>query len=737
MRDRPEHPDQEPLQGAAIPGSCAAALLELMTEPVVILDSGQHLLHANRAFRERWTLETGAPYRLWLEKEAAAGEHDGLARFFRRWEAGEKPLPEALFSSAEAVGAHRRWWSLSLQRLEEGLTAVIHRDASERVRLAQELRESHALFRHAIDHSRDGVFMYDLEGRVVLANALYAEAFGLTVEGVQGRHLGEILEPELAQSVQEQNLLTLTTGQPLHFELAFDTVQGKRQVLVKKGIYHNHRNEIVGVFGTAQDVSGYESVRQSLEKSERHFRALIENSADRVTLLTAEGRIRYTSPSSQRLFGFDIEELLNSNFFFWVHQGDLDELTRRYRTLLEEPGRRITAEYRSLCANNEWQWMEATMTNLLDDPSVCAVIVNERPISERKRAEEALRRFREIIQSSSDAIISVDRDGVVISWNPAASTVFGYSEKEIRGENLSILVPQEREREYRSLFATAMRNGGAEDVETIWYGKGGRRVDVSLTLSAMRDKERHVVGFSVIIRDITEKRLLEKQILEVSDHEKQRLGQDLHDDLCQHLIGISMLGDLLRQSLERKNYDEAREAAKVTELAKHAVERARNLARGLCQLNLIEEGLGEALSKLATSTSAMFRTAVRFEGSAELEIRNENIANHLYRITQEALHNAVKHSAASEIIIRLAYQPGSGLEISVIDNGSGLPASQKPKSNSGGGLGMHTMRYRARIIGATLDLSANEPQGTIVTCLLPPRKCRVAKEEETNHEQTA
>lgn len=719
-------------QPSASPVDWGAQVVGLLEQPVAVVDDRLRLLYHNRAFEEalgqKETIAPGACYRRLLARFLGSPPEDGVApaASLAAWAEGREGRFEQEVCTA-AEGHAQRWWRLVASRLPCGAMAIVHHETTPLQKARQELRESHALFHHVIENVRAGVFMFDLDGSLVLANHCFAEALGLDAEQVIGRHCFELFKPEMAETIQEQNLLVLTTEQNLHFELTLETLTGPRNIVINKGVYRNHRNEVAGVFGIAIDSSQQQHVRQTLEKSERHFRALIENSADRVTLLASDGTIRYTSPSSQRILGFDLDDLVNSNFFLWVHQHDLNLMLERFRRLLGMPGATITVEYRALCHSNRWQWMEATMSNLLGDPSVGAIIVNERDISERKQNEEQLRRFAEIIESSNDAIISVDRNGIITSWNPAAARTFGYRQKEIIGRSVTTLVPEDRMREYRALLATVLRDKGVDDVETLWHGKGKQRVDVSLTLSAMSDKDRRIVGFSIIARDVTERRSLEKQILEISDREKQRLGQDLHDDLCQHLIGISLIGNLLQQDLQRQNLPQAGQAAELTGMVCQTVERARNLARGLCLIKLAGDGFREGLQNLVTTTGQMFRVSTRLECGDSPLIASESVAMHVYRITQEALHNAAKHSEATEIVVRI-HTSEEGVEVTITDNGVGIPAVKKTERLDGSGLGMHTMRYRARIIGATLEFRPNpDGCGTTVACFVSHRKCTQKK----------
>ena len=710
-------------------GDCASeglfpAILDSLADLVAAIGSSGEILFANRAFK-KFSAEIslrsdcrGSNYFELIQAvfEGSPEKQTELLSGIRRVMEGALADYSCDFPLVE--GYEMRWITLRVTALTGacGGAAIVHRDSTATHKTEQEMRESYVLFQHAIEGTNDRIFMYDMNGRFVMCNGATAEALGLNSKKVIGRSIHEIFEPELARTIQEQNLLVLTTGQTLSFEMSLDTPGGKQTVLVNKGVYRNHRREIAGVFGIARDITHRKQAEELIENSERRYRHLIENSGDVVCLVAESGIILYVSPASKKVFGYEVEALVATNFFLWIHPEDLQELTRRFRELLELPGASITAEFRALIKGGSWQWMNAIATNLLHDPSVHAVVINQRNIDERKKAEMELSRLAGIIESSSDAIIGADPEGTITSWNVAANRLFGYSRKEILGQSALCLVPLEHREKYESLRAAAVRGKATMNFETVRVGKGGQNIEIALTISPIRDHARQVVGFSEIMRDVTERRRLEKEILEISDHEKERIGLDLHDDLCQHLVGISLLGNLLYQDLSKHGIKQAEDARQVTELIRNAVDHARSLARGLSPLHLADSGFMAGLEKLVTTTEKLFRIPCTFECNATVQISDPAVAIHLYRIAQEALHNAVKHSHADKVLVSLERLRGT-IVVTVSDNGLGM--SESKKCGQGGGLGMHTMHYRARIIGASLEFKPHPEGGTRVICRLP------------------
>ncbi len=624
-------------------------------------------------------------------------------------------LPKFVAEFHVRAAQQQHWFHLRAEPLESTghflltLTETTHQHKTE-----QDLRESHSLFNRIVEGTGDGIFIYDTEGHFLMHNSACKDLFGSGHERLTGKSIDEVFPPELAQSIHSHNEVVLGTGRMLGYEIVLKHPAGDRTLLIQKGLYRNHRNQIVGIIGISRDITERKLAEEKLERSERHFRALIEKSSDTIGIVSEQGDVLYVSPQAERMFGFEASHWIGANIFFWIHPDEVKKVRENLKELKKAPGCSATGEVRVLCKNGSWRWVETTVSNFLDDPGVRALIVNVRDISERKQSERALQRFQAIVESSIDAIYSTGPDGTVTSWNPAATRIFGYTEEEMLGADCLQLVPRDHLRESREFTTSVLKGKAVHDVETVRIAKDGRRIDVALTLSPIYGVTGRIEGIAATVRDITERRRLEREVLEISDFEKQRIGQDLHDDLCQHLVGVIMLCCLLEKDLRQYGLKQADDAAQIKDMLNNAVDHARSLARGLSPLDFTDGGLLEGLRTLAANTERIFRIPCEFVCRAPVQIDNHEVATHLYRIAQEALHNAVKHSKGTKVIIYVDQQ-GDNLEITVDDNGVGIPDDPKPSSTNGG-LGMHTMRYRARIIGARLCSSRKPEGGSKVVC---------------------
>lgn len=300
--------------------------------------------------------------------------------------------------------------------------------------------------------------------------------------------------------------------------------------------------------------------------------------------------------------------------------------------------------------------------------------------------------------------------GAIQDANPAAAAFYGYTRERLqamRVEDLNALpsryVASQRERALRgdqSYFVFPHRLASGED-RTVEVHSSPIRVDGRLLL------------FS-IIHDITERRLLEKQILDISEQEQRRLGQDLHDSLGGQLTGVALMGKALAHKLAAKSLPEAAVAEEVVRIINEAIGQTRAIARGLCPVELRAAGLLSALREFASETERRCHISCRFQADKGILIQNESVASHLFRIVQEAVHNALRHGAARTIAISLA-RVGDQIALEIRDDGTGLP-SPLPASK---GMGLRTMKYRADNIGAEFTVFPGEARGTVVSCLLP------------------
>jgi PAS domain S-box-containing protein len=327
---------------------------------------------------------------------------------------------------------------------------------------------------------------------------------------------------------------------------------------------------------------------------------------------------------------------------------------------------------------------------------------------------ESEERYRQVIDASPVPLSVDDMRGRIEFINRKFVEKFGYTHSEIptSAEWMLRAYPNPEYRRHvtgrwRTFISEGLRGRkavGPLEVEVTCKDGSTKRVEFMCT----RVENRLLVAAN----DITERERLEKQILEISEKEQERIGQDLHDGLCQLLSGIKFKTTLLEQKLKIKAPDEALAARAIESLLNGAIEQARNMAKGLHPVDIEARGLMSALEGLAASVSSLYGIQCQCVFRRQVLVHDHAVAIHLYRIAQEAITNAVKHAQARNIRIALAGDPDR-LTLTVDDDGVGLLQRISRRKR---GMGLHLMDYRARSIGAHLEFGRAPIGGTRVTC---------------------
>ena len=243
-------------------------------------------------------------------------------------------------------------------------------------------------------------------------------------------------------------------------------------------------------------------------------------------------------------------------------------------------------------------------------------------------------------------------------------------------------------------------------------------------VSALRNKHQ---TDAARIQMLEERRQLEKDIVSVSEHEQQRIGQDLHDGICQQLAAIGCAVHALAEDLQAQGIPAAHDASLIEGSLQQVVIEARNLAHGIFPVHVDRSGLAAALAGLGKMTSRLTGITIVVGECADVPLHTPEVSMHLYRIAQEAVANAVKHSGATEIRISMKLADDA-LELRVEDNGNGIPATANLR---GEGMGLRTMHYRAQALQARLSIEQRPQGGTLVSCRLPLKQ----PPKRNNHEE--
>ena len=458
---------------------------------------------------------------------------------------------------------------------------------------------------------------------------------------------------------------------------------------------------------------------------EARYRALVEQIPAVVFMAYLDKGIgeAYVSPQIEAALGFSQEEWLEDpvRWYEQIYPDDKDRWSSEAAEMFLS-GKPLKSAYRVLARDGRVLWFhcEAEMIRKEDGRPwfIHGVGVD---ITELKQAEESLQEERNVLSAILDIvgalIVVLDPKGRIVRFNRACEQTTGYSFAEVRGKYVwdLFLMPEEVDN-FKAILEQPNSAQLPGDYETYWLTRDGspRLITWSSTiLAGKKGATSHVIVTGI---DITERKRLEKGILEVSAREQRRIGEDLHDGLGQHLTGIAFMSKVLESNLCEKALPESADAAKIVNLVNEAINKTRELSRGLLPVVSDAHGLMSALTRCAEEMQDLFRITCRFECGAPVLVYDVSVATHLYHIAREAVNNAIKHGHPSHIVIGLSAENGEGT-LSVQDDGEGI--SEIPANHAG--MGLNIMNYRANMVGGSLDIRKNFTGGTSVVCIFPLR----------------
>jgi two-component system CheB/CheR fusion protein len=517
--------------------------------------------------------------------------------------------------------------------------------------------------------------------------------------------------------------------------------------------YRTAEDKIDGVVMTFVDIT-----RRKVSEDKLWWAvALVASSHDPIIGCSPTWEVVSWNAAAERLFGYKEAEVVGRDIKFLSPPNNEAELNEIRTTIARGEGKAL--ETVRVKKNGERVYVSITFSLVRDETGrVIGATELLRDISSRRKTQEALRasdeRFRLLMEGAKDyAMFLLETDDVISYWSEGAERVFGWSAAEAVGQRGELtFTPEDRASgQVEKEMAIALQKGYASDCR--WHlRKDGSRIWVDGVMRRLDGEEPGKVrGFAKIARDASDQReaqeelkkatlelehrvmertaelvatntelqaemkrrlTLEREILGVTERERARIGQDLHDGLCQELTATAFLLKSRAKEIAREVPECATALVEAAEIVNKNAGRARDLARGLHPSELGAGGLLVALRELATRTNE--RVPCRCECPRSLRVSDENIALNIYRIAQEAANNALKHARASEIIIALRTDD-HGLVLSVKDDGTGMRSRARKERT----MGIHMMKYRADVCGGKLEIESQRGRGTTVTCRVP------------------
>ena len=325
--------------------------------------------------------------------------------------------------------------------------------------------------------------------------------------------------------------------------------------------------------------------------------------------------------------------------------------------------------------------------------------------------------FRDMIHASPDAIFIHVDEKIIFVNSTGIKLLKASSEEEVIGRSVWDFIPTERHKSSKTSFDYIIGNKKyCVSTEDKLLTMDGEILDIEISSSYINFDDKK--GIQIFIRDITKRKLLEREVILISERIRQQVSRDLHDDLNPHLIGIEALAQVLYMNLKKNHTIEADDAKKISVLINKAITKIHRLAGGLCPIDIESLGIQTPLMDLIKLVRSLYGIECKFTYDESIIIEDMTLATNLYYIAQEAAINAARHSGGSLITIMLK-QIDNSLLLSIEDNGTGINKTERPDIDKTGGMGLKIMKYRAEIIDGVFSIHKNKPSGTIISVKIP------------------
>ncbi len=607
-------------------------------------------------------------------------------------------------------------------------------DITDRKRAEEALRESEDRYRNLVENSIDAVLLTDPDGSIYAANAEARRIFGMTEEELirAGRNgVADLSDPRLKPALEERARTGRFKG-----ELRLRRKDGTTFPGEVSSALFTDREGVVRTTMIVRDITERKQAEEALRQSEERFRLLTENASDIVVVLDPGGRIQYASPSVKPIGGYAPEDLIGRSVLELTHPDDLQLVVDALRTAAAHPRERITLEVRIRHISGEWLYLDIIGANLLEEPAVRGFLVNARDITDRKRAEEALKeseeRFRLAIEDAPIPIIMHAEDGEVLQISRTWTELTGYTLEDVPTFDAWLTRAYGEGADAVRDHVQALFRGDRHTIgiEFPIHTRDGLTRHWSFFASSpgtLTDGRRFIVG---MVMDITERKRAEEALRRRTEDLVRKSGEveaardeaNMYLDIMTHDVRnannvSSMYADLLADLAEGdlKTY---------AEKLHDSIDRSSEILRNVATIRRASEESGNLvpvnLDAVIRDEIARFPGAsIRYDGSP-VEVLADGL---LPTVFTNLIGNAVKFGGADvEIAIRAEERNGEVL-VSVEDTGPGVPDEVKGKlftrfergmaRGSGQGLGLFIVRTLVERYGGRVridDRAAGHPE---------------------------
>jgi len=471
--------------------------------------------------------------------------------------------------------------------------------------------------------------------------------------------------------------------------------------------------KVVRIVGVAIDISEQATAQQALRDSQELLQMVAAGTSDWLILVDSDRRVQFInrgigSRSRDAIIGQRLDEI--------AAREDRPSILAALSQVLQtgEP-----ADLQLASSSHDGRVFDSRVRAVGTAGAITGAVINITEITDRQAAMHLRETQARMFELLHEGVVVIDINNMIRMANPAFERMFGFQPGATVGTSIDDLITQppgmRRERLDQHLLGSITEPPGHTPVEFKCRRRDGSVFDAACVATLTHvDGETHRLA---VITDVSERRGLEREILEIAGREQLRIGSDLHDGLGQDLTGVALMLRSVVAQLRKENSLARTDVEDIISLVNGAIESTRAMARGLAPVGADRGGLIAGLQSMAVRGMERYGVRAHFNTSLKEPLTLEDsAATHLYRIAQEAFTNAIRHGRVTQVTIELATAEGT-LTLSVQDNGRGF--DERNASNNG--MGMKLMRYRAQMLGGDVTIANNPGGGVIVRCSCPHR----------------
>ena len=624
--------------------------------------------------------------------------------------------PQSGEARIHTVTGEKKWLYVSTLPVRDPATGAVTGvlgsayDITTRKLAEQAVRESEAVLRAVTENTPDWLFLVDDSLRVRFLNRQFGPH---RPEDVIGRSLLEFIPEAHCAKLEVLYRGVLATGQPGRFELRHPNSNNALSHFEHRVAPVIDGGSVRSLTVAVTDVTDRNRAESALRESQMTLQTVAASSADWLALFDRQRQCVFLNRAMHGVppegwIGAPVEDFappperahMHAIFEHVMNTGE----PRDFDQVIMDPKRGP-------------RYFELRARAVQADGRIFGAVVNITEVTERHSQQDTLRTQARILETMREGVVLIDATTHVVTLtNATFDKMFGYGAGELMGRSIDPLftMPALQRKRFERTLRDNSDTAEAGPVEFECSRKDGSRFVATCVITPLRisGTERWLA----VLNDVTERKRLEREIIEISNREQQRIGSDLHDGLGQDLTGIALMLRGVVAQLRKEGSAARLEVEEVIGLVNNAIESTRSLARGLSPVSGERGGLAAALQTLAARASERYGVHVEFNANFDEPLRlSETSSTHVYRIVQEALTNVIRHSRATDVTIGLE-TAGGELHLRVDDNGRGF---EQPAPDSPGGLGLKIMRYRAQMLGGDLILESGVNGGASVRCSCP------------------